>query len=199
MQRKILWHKYVDKVREQDEEDGGGLVTENPIAELIRQTKSKQFPLFDPDVPFEYWTAVTDFDVDADVRQAVVAVPGIEIYNDISKYRFQISIPPTFFASEVLVAVEKALNANQYDAVETEVPEWVDNPAEYERLHAAVKDVSKDLSSSFPFWHIYIDTNGKFHVFGSQEATDTMEQLKKTFLLKADTKGGYFFESSVFN
>lgn len=200
MERIINWKKYVDRSQqEEDEADDGGIVTESPIAELIRKTQSKQFPLFDPELPFELWTAITDFPVDDQVRYTVRDLPGVEIYNDISKYRFQVAIPPTFFASEVLVNIEKALGANQYDEIEPETPEWVEDADEYERLKKVVADSAKELNSSFKHWIVFFDNDTKVHILGGEAQTEFLAHLKRTVEGRIDTKGGYFFESSVFN
>ena len=97
--RSIDWYKYKNK--KEEENVGFGSVTTISFGGG-NKSENENCMIFDPDVPWTWYTGIADFPVDSEAVQIIKTTPGVEVYNTISKYRFAIAVCPKIKEQVVL-------------------------------------------------------------------------------------------------
>lgn len=106
MNKLVDWRKYIPKEDgELDFSTGGG----NVQTIRIKGTNTTSNLIFDEDIPFEFYTGLTQFDIDGKCREILSKLPGIEIVTGVSRYRVVVAVAPLFNHDVVLKAATNAL------------------------------------------------------------------------------------------
>jgi hypothetical protein len=112
---------------------------------------------------FEWWMGYTNFDVTADARNKIEAVPGVEVLEILMRYTFRIAVGKCFQSPEVKLEIQRVL-----DAMPPQKGEM--NPGNMsldEDTRQKVSVLKKSLGEKFPFWAVYVLPNGEIDVGGS--------------------------------
>jgi hypothetical protein len=132
-------------------------------------------PYFNFGRAFEFWMGHTNFPIMDDVAEVLDEVPGIEMLDIITRYRFRFSVGHLFTGAEVKASIQEALNAVPPRKGEI-------NPSDM-RLPKEVRDkldvLEKQARANFEMWSIYILPNGEIDFSSS----DNQEQFDKQMAL----------------
>ncbi len=123
MKRKVEWRRWKDPFlhdRPQDDDDElddgyeheefGG--RQSPFRGTYAATPAGFFPLEEANIPsrqFSFWVGDANFDVDDRVFRAAERVPGVEILQALTRYRFWMGVGRSFHDERVKDAVTEAM------------------------------------------------------------------------------------------
>jgi len=129
------------------------------------------------------WMGHTNFTITPDIVDAVKELPGIEVLQIMTRYRFIIGVGELFDIREVRTSIEALLECNKDE----------DSMIADERLLEQIHDLRQQLSI-YNQWAIYVFPNGKID-FTTSEESDFGQQLN-TFKQAVDHSNGVLIEST---
>lgn len=104
MDKMVKWSKYNPK---DDDEVTSGLGNTQTIK--IKTSNQLNNLVFDEDIPFEFYTGLTKFDIDNHCRDIIRKSEGVEIVRPVSRYRVVVAIAPLFEHKVVLNSITNQL------------------------------------------------------------------------------------------
>lgn len=132
---------------------------------------------------FKLWMGHTNFTIDNDVANVIKHIPGVEILNILTRYRFMIGVGDLFNIRDTRVQIEQELNCNN-----NELSSIVD-----EELKKEVEDLKEELSTKYDKWALYVMPNGSIS-HTSNKDKDFAEQLS-LYRGAVDHSSGILIES----
>lgn len=131
---------------------------------------------------FKLWMGHTNFSITKRVAKTLKTVPGVEVLQIMTRYRFMIGIGEMFEFSDVRVAIEKTLACNQNES------DMIGNNEILEQIHEL-----RDTLAIHDRWAIYVFPNGQID-FTTSEQQDFIQQLG-IFRQAVDHSNGVLIES----
>jgi hypothetical protein len=131
---------------------------------------------------FKLWMAHTNFSITRRVVATIKKVPGVEVLQVISRYRFIMGVGELFTMRDVRHTIEKALVCNQDES------DMIGNPKILEQVHQL-----RDSLSSYDEWAIYIFPNGNID-FSTSENPNFVQQ-RNVYRQAVDYSNGVLLES----
>jgi hypothetical protein len=109
--------------------------------------------VMNPYKQFKMWMAHTNFTINAKIANTIKSIPGVEVLNILTRYRFVIGVGELFNIRDVRVAIEKALRCiDEETATDINIVD-VDTRAEVEKLKKRLAEHNN--------WAIFIFPNGQ--------------------------------------
>jgi hypothetical protein len=139
-------------------------------------------PFNNPTKVFNFWIGETNFGITEEKAFIINEIPGVEILDIFTRYRFRIAVGNAFKFQEVRQAIEKAMGA--------------DRPIKNEEAKLTSEQRSKisqmiDLSlNDYDYWSIYVLPNNEFDIAMSKELTTEYNQKVATQLEAKNLVGG---------
>jgi hypothetical protein len=128
------------------------------------------------------WMAHTNFSITDEILNSIEEVPGVEVLQPMTRYRFIIGIGELFDIREVRTMIEEMLGCNKnFDLVIND-----------DKVLKEVYDLKNQLST-FNRWAIYVFPNGNIDFATSDEA-DFGQQLNM-YKQAVDHSNGVLIES----
>lgn len=133
---------------------------------------------------FNFWIGHTNFDISEEIANIIDSVPGVEVFEVYSRYRFRISIAknPSFKPEQVKLEIEKILCGYEKGKFNYDTNE-------------EIKLLSEALNDTIKYWFIYVFPNGKIcHCFSNelnQTFKEEVEILSKCFDIFGGLKLNY--------
>lgn len=202
--RTIMWYileNPSDEIEQEDEVDDESQFSMNPVenVKLIKfQTPvSNQFPIFNKLVPFSFWTGLTDFELTIEIAQQISQVEGVEIFDHVSRYRFNVAIAPSFNEEEVMNNIEMVVGAN-LENTDDHSPMTTSPPSEdyTDADRVEVEKFIKFLNQSFPWWTLYIDEDAAYVFSSSKPGAPFVKDINKFLNEAVQINGGQIIENS---
>jgi len=200
MKRKIVWasqHLEIDtltgKFKEASLPDETHVQYDDDPQELrdedIENVISTPFGLWrvndimNPYKQFKMWMAHTNFTINAKIAATIKSVPGIEVLNIMTRYRFIIGVGELFNIRDVRVAIEKSLKCNN---------------EEMGMIHnQSIKDEVKKLKDelgSYKNWAIYVFPNGQIDFATDDNGSAQFTEKLMIYKHAADHSTGILIE-----
>jgi hypothetical protein len=132
-------------------------------------------PFNDATKMFNFWMGETNFNLGKNRRAIINNVPGVEILDVFTRYKFRIAVGNLFKFQEVRQSIEEALGIKQ----------WV--------MSEKVKDVIKHVSSN-PYWAVYVLPSGQMDIATSLEQTEDFTEKINGYMEMRKTMGGTIFK-----
>lgn len=201
MKRTVKWHsqhleidvltgKMRDPVVETEEEVGRGYDYDYDDDEHMpmQNVMSTPFGLWkvddtmNPYKQFKLWMGHFNFTITEDIAQIIDNIPGVEVFQILTRYRFVVAPGELFDIHDVRVSIEEALDCNKDE---------LDRISD-ESLRQRIYDLKKTLSV-FDKWAIYVFPHGELDfVTSDQEDFGIQLSLFKTAI---DYSSGILIES----
>ena len=132
---------------------------------------------------FKMWMAHTNFTITEEIVNIVKEIPGVEVLQVMTRYRFIVGVGELFEIRDVRTNIEGALNCNQDEN------DLINDAGILEEVHELKKALSQDCNQ----WAIYIFPNGQIDFTTSEEAA--FGQRLNIFKQAVDHSSGVLIES----
>lgn len=168
---KIIWSRWKDPMaalvaRNEDEDDPDFRQAISTFGFEEDESDQKVFayvgpsgiiPVIPPSDNFNLWVGDTNFDL-RDHMNSIEKVPGVELFEFLTRYRFRMAIGRAFKESEVKAAVEKVVNPS---------------------ASRGIPKIAETLNKQFPCWAVYRLANGSLAYSGGASKTEVLEKGKR--------------------
>ena len=131
---------------------------------------------------FKLWMGHTNFTITDEIAEILDVIPGVEVLQILTRYRFVIAVGELFDIHDVRIAIEDSLVCNK-DAIDR---------INDESIKQQVYDLKAALST-YDKWAIYVFPNGQLD-FTTSEQEDFGKQLN-LFKQAIDYSNGILIES----
>lgn len=197
MSELVRWCKYTPK-----NDDGESFTPSmsNVQTIKIKGTNQTNNLVFDEDIPFEFYTGLTLFEIDNKCREILSKLPGIEIVTGVSRYRVVVAVAPLFDHHHVLKAATNAMITYATPKkVEQEDVELTDEEiATLEGVRISLEQHENTLPENHYF--VYEKTSDEISVFsiGGTGGTDKFKNELRKFINRYvyENNGGIIKASS---
>jgi hypothetical protein len=123
---------------------------------------------------FNFWLGETNFSINTKVVDILQRIPGVEILDVFTRYKFRISVGNNFKSEEVRRNIEVALGAIR--------PQNISNKSDMEltpEIDLKIKQTIQLQLTQYPHWAIYVFPNGQIdYTFSKDESEDFKEKLE---------------------
>lgn len=205
MPNKIMWEKWIDpflsnldevelpdidsdedweyKDSFQRSEEGSRKVTKKNTGPVIVGPMGI-IPLNEHNTPSKiycFWMGHTNFDITKTIADKIVKVPGVEVMDIFTRYRFRMAIGKAFlsesdlFGRKVLDAVTEAVCAE---------PKIVIPKKNSDNNLNVLKEY---LKKKYPYWVIYVLPNGVLDPHGSESKEELQKEVENSQLKRVAT------------
>jgi hypothetical protein len=145
-------------------------------------------PFNDPSKVFNFWLGETNFSISEEIAFTINEMPGVEILDVFTRYKFRIAIGNNFSFQTVRQNIEQSL-----DATPPSKNEALNMPLTSE-AKAQVQQIIQIHLSHFKYWAIYILPNGKVDMSYSNEASPEFNEKLEIYLSARRLAGGAVFK-----
>jgi hypothetical protein len=160
---------------------------ENPIPVILTPIGILNLKMLNhPEKSFNFWMAETNFDITGEVVGIINDIPGVEILDVFTRYRFRICIGNRFKFQDVRQSIEAALNASP-------LPKSTNMSIDDETKAKIQEMITNDLSK-FPYWAVYVCPNGNIDVTKSQENSQEFTEKLNLYVNSHKLAGGAIFK-----
>lgn len=147
---KIVWKKFLEQIEEMEEDEEEPLLFERKYL-----TPMGYIP-----EDFNFWLGHADFHITREMLPLIKAVPGVEIIDVFSPYRFKVGVGLAFDDREVKRDIQKALGVYKR-------PEDIQT-----QIDTAKKSIVK------PYWALYVAPNGQSQLTQSENMEEVYKELE---------------------
>lgn len=134
---------------------------------------------------FKLWMGHTNFTITPAIANEIKNVPGIEILNILTRYRFIIGIGELFDIRDVRTAIEKSLNCNM-----EEMSLIFDKT-----LRKKIENLKNKLAQKYGKYAIFIFPNGEIDHITSENNNKDFTQKLLLYRKSVDHSNGVLIES----
>lgn len=192
LESKELYFENEENEEDEDDEDGNIAVQDMGFfGRKIQPVVLTQFgmlpvkPFNNPVKQFNFWVGETNFDITQKVKDDIIGVDGVEVFDLFSRYRFRIAIGRAFDARTVMNAIDYKLigepaylNSQQNVYCDQEFLEEISNA----RLKL----------SSYPYWIMLVLPNKTQRIFTPDSLKDFNKKKESIIAAKQITNGVIF-------
>lgn len=165
---------------EDDEEEDG-----NPTPVIITPLAIIPLkPFNNPTKVFNFWLGETTFTLSKRVASIINDIPGVEILDIFTRYKFRIAVGNNFPFQYVRQSIEKALDASP-PVKNNSINMNLDND-----IRAQIQSIIQVQLAKFPFWAIYICPNGQVDISADHKNTDEFKHRLDLYTSARELAGG---------
>lgn len=140
---------------------------------------------------FSFWIGHTNFDIDLDTKEAIIEVPGVEVFVLLTRYRFIIAPGRNFTWRDVRVEIEKLICGMHVNS--SAIAEIVNSD-----IRLLVENTYNELSE-YPYWLIYVFPNGSVEKYYSETKTKEFTELYNLYSVSQTLSNGILLTSEEQN
>lgn len=147
-------------------------------------------PYFNFRKAFEFWMGHTNFPIMDDVAEVLDEVPGVEILDIITRYRFRFGVARLFTGAEVKASIQEALNAvpprkGELNPLNMTLPKEIRDKLDV---------LEKQAKDNFELWAIYVLPNGEID-FATSENQENLDKQLALYKGAQELAGGVIITS----
>lgn len=146
-----------------------GTLIETPLGIFIKDDA------LNPYKRFEFWIGNTNFDITKGVASIIMATPGVEIFQVLTRYQFLLGVGQLFTFQDVRSSLQQQLCGTTFDlnALTTRI----------NSIEATMQELE------YPEWAIYIFPNGEIDFTYLEKDESNLQEYnnKKAQLIEAST------------
>jgi hypothetical protein len=143
-------------------------------------------PFNDPTKVYNFWLGETNFDITKKVAKTINKIPGVEILDIFTRYKFRIAVGNNFTFQDVRQNIEQQLNAVPCSKKKKEVENMPLDDDTKAQLHSLIQI----QLSKFKKWAVYVLPNRKVDMVASDENTPEFEERIEIYRLARKLAGG---------
>ena len=197
MKRKIMWvsqHLEIDtmsgSLKNGDDEPASYLDDDEHETE-IQNVISTPFGLWrvndvmNPYKQFKLWMGHTNFSITGGIADTIKNIPGVEVLNILTRYRFVIGVGELFNIRDVRIAIEKFLKCSE-DSIETIIDK---------SLQKEIEELKQELSKEGRY-AIYVFPNSKIDYIKESDGIKEFNDKLLLYKNSIDYSHGILIESN---
>lgn len=147
-----------------------------------------------PNKVFNFWLGESTFTLSGEITEILNDVPGVEILDIFTRYKFRIAVGNNFKFQEVRQAIELALDAIKEKIVSIPVVED-NNMILSEETKLKVQQIIQTQLAQHSLWAIYVCPNGKIDMTTSEEPTEEFTKKINMYVEARKLAGGAIFKN----
>lgn len=138
---------------------------------------------------FNFWLGETTFSLTEKMCVIINQVPGVEVFDVFTRYKFRIAIGNNFKFQNVRQDIEKVL-----DAVPSKKKTEGGNMELTPLKKLQVQQLVQNKLMRFPYWAIYICPNGEIDMSVSHEQDKNFQESVEIYVVARELAGGAIYK-----
>ena len=181
MKKKILWQEWKEPLENHEEDENSEDERDRSNPYPVMRSGHGHFISLKIHAPLDsdlrFWVGHTNFDITEQVEQTIIQIPGIEIYDTFSPYRFRVGIGLNFNTDKVKQNISNKLCPK--DKIIKLPPKTM----------SELKHIKLDLEETGENWAMFILPNGKSSHIYSKNIKDVQEMVKRYEIARKEIGG----------
>lgn len=177
-----------------EEEDDEGLADEPSPVVITPMGILPLRPWNDPTKVFNFWLGETNFDITGEVTEILNDIPGVEILDIFTRYKFRIAVGNNFKFQDVRQAIELALDAVPHKTENNDTTDNVNITLD-DDTKTKIQQIIKTQLAQYPLWALYVCPNGQIDMIGSEEKTKEFNERIEMYTEAKRLAGGYIYKN----